>query len=552
MTDSSPRSEAVIPRVTQRVWQLAATEPDRVAVTDQAGDVSYSALAAAAGVIAARLRELGVHRGDVVAVLAERGAVQIGGVLGLLAAGAAYLPLDCRAPAGRNRALLESAGVRHILVAPDLLGMAAQLTDRARHPVDTLLLTSGPGRTADSDPVTPADQDLAYVIFTSGSTGAPKGAMVEWRGLHNHLIAMIDELRLSSDDRIAFTAPLTFDISVWQMLTPLMAGARVCVFDQETVRDPEALGQQLVTDKISVLELVPSLLTGALDLWDAVGAAPALVGQLRWLIVTGEELRGALGRRWLTNFPEIPLVNAYGPAECADDVTLAKIGGTDELTAERVSLGDPVTGNRLYVLDASLAPVPLGEDGELYVAGVGVGRGYLDMPGQTAERFVACPFGASGERMHRTGDLVHRRDDGSLEFAGRTDEQVKVRGYRVELAEVDAALARQPGVAQAAAALRRTAGGTRGRLIGYVTAGPGAKLDPAAIRAGVAAQLPEFMVPDVIEVLPALPFSANGKLDRRALPAPSRVGRAGRGRGFDNSLTAIYAAKLYHWNSRSC
>jgi len=528
--DSSARTETIIPHVTSRVWQLAATEPDRIAVTDRAGDVSYSALAANAGTIAARLREVGVHRGDVVAILAERSAALISGVLGVLAAGAAYFPLDCRAPARHNGALLETARIRHILVAPDLLGMASELAECAHIPADTVLLKGGAGQTGGLVPVTPSDQDLAYVIFTSGSTGVPKGAMVEWRGLHNHLTAMIDAFRLGSNDRIAFTAPLTFDISVWQMLTPLMAGARVCVFDQETVRDPEALGYRLAADRISVLQLVPSLLTASLDLWDAVGVAPAVAGQLRWLIVTGEELRGTLSRRWLTKFPGIPLVNAYGPAECADDVTLATIRGNDELTGERVPLGDPVAGSCLYVLDASLTPVPPGEMGELYVAGVGVGRGYLNSPGQTAERFVACPFGA-GERMHRTGDLVHRRNDGALEFAGRIDEQVKVRGYRVELAEVEAALARQPGVAQAAAALRRTANGTGGRLTGYVTAELGTKLDPAAIRAGVADQLPEFMVPDVIVVLPALPFTANGKLDRRALSEPGRADRAGRGRG---------------------
>jgi amino acid adenylation domain-containing protein len=529
VTDFSSRTGAAIPHVTSRVWQLAATEPDRVAVTDRTGDMSYAVLAATAGVTATRLRELGAQRGDVVAILAERSAALISGVLGVLAAGAAYFPLDCHAPVARNRALLESARIQHVLVAPELLGTAAQLTEGARTPAHTIPLTGGAGQTAGLVPVTPADQDLAYVIFTSGSTGAPKGAMVEWRGLHNHLTAMIDELRLGSDDRIAFTAPLTFDISVWQMLTPLLAGARVCVFDQDTVRDPEALGHQLAADQISVLQLVPSLLTACLDLWDVRAAVPALAGQLRWLIVTGEELRAALGRRWLTKFSGIPLVNAYGPAECADDVTLAAISGTDELNGERVPLGDPVKGNRLYVLDASLSPVPLGEQGELYVAGVGVGRGYLGNPGQTAERFVACPFGAAGMRMYRTGDMVRRRDDGALEFAGRVDEQVKVRGYRVELAEVDAALARQTGVAQAAAALRTT-NGTGGRLIGYVTAELGTKLDPAAIRAGVAKQLPEFMVPDVIEVLAALPLNANGKLDRRALPAPSRVGGTRRGR----------------------
>jgi L-arginine---[L-arginyl-carrier protein] ligase len=317
---------------------------------------------------------------------------------------------------------------------------------------------------------------------------------------------------------------------VWQMLAPLLAGATVCVFGQEILRDPEALAHQLAADRISVIQLVPSLLTVTLDLWDERGLLPAVTGRLRWLIVTGEELRADLGRRWLTRFPGIPLVNAYGPAECADDVTLAVISGTDELTGERVSLGDPVAGNQLYVLDAALAPVPPGAGGELYVAGVGVGRGYLASPGQTAERFVACPSGRPGERMHRTGDLVRRRDDGALEFAGRIDEQVKVRGHRVELAEVDAALARQPGVARAAAALRTT-DRTGGRLIGYVTAVRGTRLDPAAIRAGVAEQLPAFMVPDLVEVLAALPFSANGKLDRRALPAPGRARAAGQDGG---------------------
>jgi amino acid adenylation domain-containing protein len=530
VTNSSARTETIIPHVTSRVWQLAAAEPDRIAVTDRDGDMTYAALAGAAGTVAAGLRGQDLRRGDVVAVLAERSAALIGGVLGVLAAGGAYLPLDSRAPAGRNRALLDSAGIRHLLVAPDLLPMAAEMTEGARIAPHTLPLGRGAGETAGLVPVTPADKDLAYVIFTSGSTGVPKGAMVEWRGLHNHLTAMIDELELGDDDRIAFTAPLTFDISVWQMLTPLLAGARVCVFDQETVRDPEALGRQLTDDRVSVLQLVPSLLTAALTLWDALRAAPAVAGQLRWLIVTGEELRADLGRRWLTMFPGIPLVNAYGPAECADDVTLAVINCIDELPGERAPLGDPISGTSLYVLDESLAPVPPGEGGELYVAGAGVGRGYLNSPGQSAARFVACPFGAAGERMHRTGDLVRRRDDGVLEFGGRNDEQVKVRGHRVELGEVDTALARQPGVLQAAAALR-TANGTGDRLIGYVTAAVGAALDPATIRAGVAERLPAFMVPDVIVVLAALPVSPNGKLDRRALAALGRPRGAGRQRG---------------------
>jgi amino acid adenylation domain-containing protein len=517
--------------VTSRVWQLAAADPGRVAVTDQAEEVTYSALAAMAGRTASRLAELGSSRGDVVAVLAERSAAQIGGVLAVLAAGSTYLPLDCRAPVARNRALLETARIRYLLVEADLLGLAAQITGDAPVPPHTVPLSTAAevhaGEWASGVvPVTPADRDIPYVIFTSGSTGTPKGAMVEWAGLHNHLTAMISELRLDADDRIAFTAPLTFDISVWQMLTPLLAGARVCVFDEETVRDPEALGRKLITDRISVLEIVPTLLTASLDLWEARRQIPAMTGDLRhlrWLIVTGEELRAALCRRWLTAFPAIPLVNAYGPAECADDVTLATISGTDELRGERVPLGRPLPGTRLLVLDAALAPVPPGGVGELYVAGLGVGRGYLDCPGQTAERFVACPFGPAGERMHRTGDMVHLRLDGALEFAGRIDEQVKVRGFRVELAEVEAALARQPGVAQAAAALKPAAGGT-GRLIGYVSAMTSLTLDPAAIRAGVAAELPAFMVPDLIEVLAALPLNANGKLDRRALPAPGRAG----------------------------
>ena len=313
---------------------------------------------------------------------------------------------------------------------------------------------------------------LAYVLFTSGSTGKPKGAMVTHRGMVNHLLTKVEDCRLSEVDTVVQNAPLTFDISIWQMLAPLMAGGTTRVVTRELAADPRALFDRTDAERVAVLEVVPSLLRAALESWEADGGRPGLAS-LRLLVATGEALPADLCVRWLEAFPAIPLLNAYGPTECADDVTHAFITSPDDVAAG-VPIGSALRNTRLYVLDDRLRPVPVGTPGELYVGGEGVGRGYLGDPGRTGAVFVPDPFTPrAGRRMYRTGDYVVRRHDGSLVFLERRDHQVKVRGHRIELGEVEAALRAVPEVGDAAVAVGGDQGGHK-RLIGYVVAAPGA------------------------------------------------------------------------------
>jgi amino acid adenylation domain-containing protein len=498
------------PDVVSEVRRLAAADPARPAVVARGEVVDYHTLGRRAGTVAHLLRELGVRRGDPVAVLGNRGTAVLTGLLGILAAGAAYLPLDTRAPVARSADMLTRARVRVLLAEPELADVAALVVADSPVHVAWLDEPAGPVRTLPA-PVTGPD-DLAYVIFTSGSTGRPKGAMVTHRGMHNHLMAKSETLELSEVDSVALTAPLTFDISVWQMLVGLLAGGRVCVVDDDTARDPLALFDQVVADGVTILEVVPSLLRAALDSWDAGAPAPRL-DLLRRLVVTGEALAADLCRRWFARYPDIPMVNAYGPAECADDVTQADLSGRDPVPDGRVSIGRPLRNTQLYVLDRAFAPVPGGVLGELYVAGAGVGHGYLGQPALTAAAFLPNPFGEPGSRMYRTGDLVRYRADGQLEFAGRRDHQVKVRGHRIELGEVEAALRSAPGVRDAVVVVAPDPAGQQ-RLVGYVV---GTETS-AVVRGALEHLLPDYMVPAVV-VMDAMPLNANGKVDRAALPA---------------------------------
>ncbi|OUC75736.1 hypothetical protein CA983_44240, partial [Streptomyces swartbergensis] len=256
----------------------------------------------------------------------------------------------------------------------------------------------------DTELATPAGDgdDLAYIIFTSGSTGRPKGAMVHRAGMVNHLLAKVDDLHLTADDVVVHNAPVTFDISVWQMLCPLITGGRLTVVDRDTAADPQELFGRIATDGVTVLEVVPSLLRAAVDAWNNGLVRPELA-PLTHLMVTGETLPADLAREWLELAPHIPLVNAYGPTECSDDVTHAVITPATPLDT-RAPIGHPVRNTRLYVLDAHLQPVPPGTPGELYVAGTGVGHGYLDNPTKTAATFIADPYAHDpGTRMYRTG-----------------------------------------------------------------------------------------------------------------------------------------------------
>ncbi len=454
-------------------------------------------------------------------MLAAPGIGFVTAVLGVLGAGGGYVPLDVQAPVARIAGLLEDSGARAIVVDEAHLELAREVAGS----IEVVVLDDA----VDTElaPARGEPDDLAYVIFTSGSTGKPKGAMVHRRGMVNHLWCKVDDLEVSEVDTIVHNAPVTFDISVWQMLTALMAGGRVRVTGRDTAVDPNALFATIPNEGVTILEVVPSLLRAALDAWDITEETPPLPG-LRSLVVTGEALPPDLCHRWFARYPEIPLVNAYGPTECSDDVTHAIIRFGDELGDARVPIGRPVRNTRLYVLGDDLRPVPAGVAGELYVGGTGVGRGYLNDRTKTSLTFMADPYGEPGARMYRTGDRVVLRPDGQLEFLERRDHQVKIRGHRIELGEVEAALRAVPEVGDAAVSVSGDQGGHK-RLVGYVVAVPGAALDTQTVRDRLGEALPDYMVPAAMVVLDALPLTPNGKVDRKALPEPDLVTTKGRG-----------------------
>ncbi|BAU88347.1 cyclic nucleotide binding protein [Streptomyces laurentii] len=499
--------------VVGRVRAVAAERPEAVAVTDDHGDVTYAALMDRVDRLAARLRARGAREDTVVAVLADRGAAAITAFLGIQAASAAYLPLDTRAPHERNASLLADASAAWLLTGPGHEETAAVVVDGTGTRVLAVDEPNGPAPAADI--TAPPGDRLAYVIFTSGSTGRPKGAMVHHRGMNNHLLAKVDDLVLTGADTVVQNAPLTFDVSVWQMIAPLLTGGRVLAVNQLLAADPLGLFRLVAHDEVTVLEVVPSLLRAALDIWDEGAEVPALP-TLRRLVVTGEELPADLCRRWFARFPGIPMMNAYGPTECSDDVTHAVLT-PDTLDERRITapIGHAVRNTTLYVLGDERQLVPPGTPGDLYVAGVGVGLGYLGDPERTAAAFVPDPFADDGSLMYRTGDLVRHRPDGQLEFIGRRDAQVKIRGQRIELGEVEAHLRALPGVTDAAAAVVPGPGGHR-HLVGYVVGAA----DVRGPREALAATLPEHLVPAVLVALPAMPLTPNGKTDRKALPAP--------------------------------
>ena len=363
----------------------------------------------------------------------------------------------------------------------------------------------------------------AYVMYTSGSTGRPKGVTITHAAIVNRLVWMRAEYDLHAGDVVLQKTPYVFDLSVWEFFGPLTCGARMVLAEPGGHQDPSYLARLIQDRGVTVAHFVPSMLQAFLG----EPSAEECTG-LRLVFCGGESLTAELRDRF-HDVLDAELHNLYGPTEAAVDVTASPAPRADGPT---VPIGRPVWNTRAYVLDAGLEPVPAGVTGELYLAGVQLARGYVGRARLTAERFVACPFGGPGERMYRTGDLVRWRADGNLEFVGRADDQVKVRGFRVELGEVQAALAAHPGVLHAVVVAREDVPGDR-RLVAYVVpsgeAGPG--LAAPSLRSHAGTVLPEYMVPSAVVLLDRLPVTVNGKLDRAALPAPDYAAAAGAGRG---------------------
>ena len=343
------------------------------------------------------------------------------------------------------------------------------------------------------------------MLYTSGSTGRPKGVVVPHEGIANRLAWMQDAYRLTPDDRVLQKTPAGFDVSVWEFLWPLLNGATLVVARPDGHRDPGYLARLIAEERVTTVHFVPSMLRTFLD-----EPASAACTSLTRVICSGEALPAELAARCLATLEGARLHNLYGPTEASVDVTAWRCDGGDT-----VPIGRPVWNTRAYVLDSALQPVPVGVTGELYLGGRQLARGYLAQPARTAERFVADPYGPPGARLFRTGDLARLRHDGALEYAGRVDDQVKLRGQRIEPGEVAAVLERHPAVRHAEVVLRAD------RLVGYVVPAPGEDADPAALRKHAAVHLPDVMVPSHVVVLDRFPLTPNGKLDRRALPAPA-------------------------------
>jgi amino acid adenylation domain-containing protein len=492
-------------------WQARAT-PGAVAVTSGGRSLTYAELDAAATRMAWRLQRAGVRRGDLVAVHLRRSDTLLACLLAVHRAGAAYLPLDPDHPAERLAMIAADAQPRLLLT---------ETASPAAPPVPVLFADeAGPGAGDGADPgpgAVPPGQaapvevlpgEVAYVIYTSGSTGQPKGVEVEHRNLANLLLGMRDRLGAGpAGTWLALTSP-AFDISALELYLPLIAGGRVVIAPDGGPRRPQALAELIAREGVTHVQATPSvwrlLLPGGIAGVTALAGGEALPADL------ADELRARCGR----------VFNVYGPTETTIWSTCAELAGPGAVT-----IGRPIANTQVYLLDASMRPVPVGVTGELCIGGSGVARGYRGLPGRTAGQFAPDPFGPAGARLYRTGDLARYRADGQIEFLGRRDGQVKLLGHRIELGEIETRLREQPSVREAAVMVRGAESGDP-RLVAYIVAdgvSAGAAPDPGDLTARLAAILPAAMLPSAYVTLDALPLNPVGKLDRAALPdAPDR------------------------------
>ncbi|HGY5903408.1 TPA: amino acid adenylation domain-containing protein, partial [Serratia marcescens] len=468
-------------------------------------------------------------------------------LMAIVEAGAAYLPLDTGYPDERLAMMLEDAAPRLVITNP---AQQARFADKGE-----ILLYDAPLAADHAAGVAiagPTPDHAAYIIFTSGSTGRPKGVLVGHQAIVNRLLWMQHQYPLGADDAVLQKTPCSFDVSVWEFFWPLMVGARLVMAPPEAHRDPQQLQQLIAQHRITTLHFVPSMLAAFVAALDD-DAAVASCAALRQVFCSGEALPAELCRLWQSR-TAVPLHNLYGPTEAAVDVTWHPAYGEAlaKVTGANVPIGLPVWNTGLRILDARLRPVPPGVAGDLYLTGVQLAHGYLGRPDLTASRFVADPFGEGG-RMYRTGDVARWLPDGAVEYLGRSDDQLKIRGQRIELSEIDHALLSLPGVRQAvthALVLQGTpvdAGGDARQLVGYLVMQPGANWDAEALRAALADRLPLHMVPVALVEMSDLPLSANGKLDRKALPQPQggelKAGRPPQA-GLESEIAAVFARLL--------
>lgn len=498
---------------------IAIQYPNRIAIQHNNNVVDYTQLKTGAEQLAHHLVSASkLQHEDIVGVLSDRSPLLPQAIYGIWKAGGAYLPLHPELPEERLKMILEDAGVKVVITEKKYTTVATALQQACPWLEHVVYADNPEAYTKGTFVKNNTGQDngtLAYVIYTSGSTGKPKGAMVEHKGLINHQYARIRELEVDDQCRIAQNASQSFDISIFQLFAALLCGGTTVIYSQDTVLRPDEFLKQVTADGITLMEIVPGYLSLVLD--ELPEQKQGVFTALKYMLAGGETMKKSLAARWFAAFPGIKLVNGYGPTEASDTITQHIMEQTPD--AGSIPIGRALSNLNIYIVDKNGEQCPLGVVGEIWVSGVGVGRGYLNDADKTARSFIRDPFRQQATRLYKTGDLARYLPDGSIEFTGRKDHQVKIRGYRIELGEIEQRLNSLPGVKETVV-MDREGADRQPALYAYVTLHAGHQTDEQALKTLLSAHLPVYMVPAHIMILDAFPLTTNGKVDRKILPMP--------------------------------
>lgn len=482
--------------------------PNEIAVIYKDRNLTYKELNEKSNQLARKLSDEGVKPDSIIGIMSERTLETVIAIIAIFKSGGAYLPIDPNYPKERIQFVIDQSKIEILLVqniSTDALESKIKILD-----LECKDLYSNDGSNLEN---INNINNLAYVIYTSGSTGIPKGVMIEHAGMMNHIQAKINDLNINFDSIIAQSASLCFDISVWQLLAPLVVGGTTVIYPNSIVINLSGFINQLIDDKVTILEVVPSYLSAILDYLES---KEIRLDKLRYLIVTGEILKSKLVGRWFELYPLIKMVNAYGPTEASDDITHFIMDRVPN--SENIPIGKPINNLNIYIVDESMNLCPIGVKGEILVSGIGVGRGYLNSPDKTKEVFSDDPFlKIKGVRMYRTGDIGAWLLDGNIAFYGRKDYQVKVNGFRIELGEIEHELLKHPYVKEAVT-VAFDGKNVNSYLCSYIVAQQNISI--IELKDFLSKKLPEYMIPSYFVFIDKFPYTPNGKVDRKLLMPP--------------------------------